>query len=85
MLGHKISFSGYLLPRMKGKFAKLFHSFLFAAQNILTPWKVITRTLASLPLVYGVKKKNIYIGINVHILVNLLDLVIGVAFIVKMT
>jgi membrane protease YdiL (CAAX protease family) len=84
-LVEELYFRGYLLPRVNGKFATLFHSFLFAAQHVLTPWRLITRTLALLPLVYGVKKKNIYIGIIVHILVNLLDLVIGVAFIVKMT
>jgi uncharacterized protein len=84
-LVEELYFRGYLLPRMKGKFATLFHSFLFAVQHVLTPWMIITRTLALLPLVFGVKKKNIYIGIIVHIMVNLLDLVIGIAFIVKMT
>jgi membrane protease YdiL (CAAX protease family) len=84
-LVEELYFRGYLLPRMKEKFATLFHSFLFAVQHVLTPWMIITRTLALLPLVFGVKKKNIYIGIIVHIMVNLLDLVIGIAFIVKMT
>jgi uncharacterized protein len=84
-LVEELYFRGYLLPRMKGKFSTLFHSLLFATQHVLTPWRIITRTLALLPLVYGVKKKNIYIGIIVHIMVNLLDLVIGIAFIVRMT
>ena len=84
-LVEELYFRGYLLPRMKGRFATLFHSFLFAAQHVFTPWMIITRTLALLPLVFGVKKKNIYIGIIVHILVNLLDLATGIAFIVKMT
>jgi membrane protease YdiL (CAAX protease family) len=84
-LVEELYFRGYLLPRIKGKYAPLFHSFLFAAQHVLTPWMVITRTLALLPLVFGVKKKNIYIGIIVHILVNLLDVVTGIAFVVKMT
>ena len=84
-LVEELYFRGYLLPRMKGKFATLFHSFLFAVQHISTPWRIITRTLALLPLVFGVKKKNIYIGIIVHILVNLLDLATGIAFIAKMT
>jgi membrane protease YdiL (CAAX protease family) len=84
-LVEELFFRGYLLPRMKGKLATLFHSLLFAAQHVLTPWRVITRTLALLPLVYGVKKKNIYVGIIVHILVNLLDLATGIAFIIKIT
>jgi membrane protease YdiL (CAAX protease family) len=84
-LVEELYFRGYLLPRMKGKFATLFHSFLFAVQHVTTPWMIITRTLALLPIVIGVKKKNIYIGIIVHILVNMLDLVTGIVFISKMT
>jgi membrane protease YdiL (CAAX protease family) len=84
-LVEELYFRGYLLPRMKGKFATLFHSFLFAAQHILEPWMIITRTLGLLPLVFGVKKKNIYIGIIVHILCNTVNVITGIAFIVKMT
>jgi membrane protease YdiL (CAAX protease family) len=81
----ELYFRGYLLPRMKGRFATLFHSLLFAAVHVFTPWMIITRTLGLLPLVFGVKKKNIYIGIIVHILGNSLDLVTGILFITKMT
>ena len=84
-LVEELYFRGYLLPRMKGKFATLFHSFLFAAQHVFTPWMIVTRTLGLLPLLFGVKKKNIYIGIIVHILVNTLNVITGIAFIVKMT
>jgi membrane protease YdiL (CAAX protease family) len=84
-LVEELYFRGYLLPRMKGKFATLFHSFLFAVQHVLEPWMIITRTLGLLPLVFGVKKKNIYIGIIVHILVNTLNVVTGIVFITKMT
>jgi len=84
-LVEELYFRGYLLPRMKGRFATLFHSFLFAAVHVFTPWMIITRTLGLLPLVFGVKKKNIYIGIIVHILGNSLDLITGIVFITKMT
>jgi uncharacterized protein len=84
-LVEELYFRGYLLPRMKGRFATLLHTFLFAAVHVFTPWMIITRTLGLLPLVYGVKKKNIYIGIIVHILVNSLQLVTGIVFITKMT
>jgi membrane protease YdiL (CAAX protease family) len=84
-LVEELYFRGYLLPRMKGKFATLFHSFLFAAQHVLEPWMIITRTLGLLPLLFGVKKKNIYIGIIVHILVNTLNVVTGIAFIRALT
>jgi membrane protease YdiL (CAAX protease family) len=41
---------------MKGKYAPLFHSFLFAAQHVLEPWMIITRTLGFLSILFGVKK-----------------------------
>jgi uncharacterized protein len=83
-LVEELYFRGYLLPRMKGRYAALFHSFLFAAVHVFTPWMIITRTLGLLPLVFGVKKKNIYLGIIVHILGNSLDLVTAIVFITRM-
>ncbi len=84
-LVEELYFRGYLLPRVKGKFATLVHSFLFAAVHVFTPWMIITRTLGLLPLVWGVKKKNIYIGIITHILGNSMDLFSAIVFITKMT
>jgi len=84
-LVEELYFRGYLLPRMKGKYATFFHSFLFSAQHFFTPWMLITRTLGLLPLLFGVKKKNIYIGIIVHMLGNLMNVVTGIAFMIRMT
>jgi len=84
-LVEELYFRGFLLPRMKGKYATLFHSFLFAAQHFFTPWMLITRTLGLLPLLFGVKKKNIYVGIIVHILCNMMNVVTGVAMMVRMS
>jgi len=84
-LVEELYFRGYLLPRMKGKSATLFHSFLFATQHFFTPWMLITRTLGLLPLLFGVKKKNIYVGIIVHILCNMMNVVTGIAFMIRMT
>ena len=84
-LVEELYFRGYLLPRMKGRFATLLHSFLFAAVHVFTPWMIITRTLGLLPLVFGVKKKNIYVGMIVHILGNSMDLLTAIVFITKMT
>jgi uncharacterized protein len=84
-LVEELYFRGYLLPRMKGKYAPLPHSFLFATQHVLEPWMIITRTLGFLPILFGVQKKNIYIGIIVHILCNMVNVVTGIAFILKMT
>ena len=83
-LVEELYFRGYLLPRMKGKYAPLFHSFLFAVQHILEPWMIITRTLGFLPILFGVKKKNIHIGIIVHMLCNTVNVITGIAFIVRM-
>ncbi len=84
-LVEELYFRGYLLPRMKGKFASLLHSFLFAVQHVLEPWMIITRTLGFLPILFGVKKKNIFVGIFVHILCNTVNVITGIAFIMKMT
>lgn len=84
-LAEELYFRGYLLPRMSGKLSSLWHSLLFAIYHVFTPWMIITRTIGLLPLIFAVKKKNIYIGIIVHILVNSIDAVMGFAFIVSMT
>lgn len=80
----ELYFRGYLLPRMKGKFGPLLHSFLFAVYHIFTPWMILTRTIGLLPLVYAVRRKNIYVGIIVHILLNTIDVVTGIIFIFTM-
>jgi len=90
MLGpivEELYFRGYLLPRMKyaGKFAPLVHSFLFALYHVWTPWMFVTRTIGMLPLAYAVKRRNVYVSIIVHILVNLIDVIMGVSFIIGMT
>jgi len=81
----ELYFRGYLLPRMKGKFAILFHSFLFAAVHVFTPWMIIARTIGFLPILFGTTKKNIYVGMIVHMLCNAVGFVTGVVFITKMT
>jgi membrane protease YdiL (CAAX protease family) len=81
----ELYFRGYLLPRMKGKFAILFHSFLFAAVHVFTPWRIIARTFGFLPIIFGTTKKNIYVGMIVHIVANSMELITAIAFITKMT
>jgi membrane protease YdiL (CAAX protease family) len=80
-------FRGFLLPRMNyaGKWAPLLSSFLFAIYHVFTPWMFITRTLGMLPLVYAVRRRNLFISVIVHVLVNLIDVVTGVSFILAMT
>jgi membrane protease YdiL (CAAX protease family) len=81
----ELYFRGYLLPRMKGKFAILFHSFLFAAVHVFTPWMIIARTFGFLPIIFGTTKKNIFVGMIVHIICNSMDLITAIVFITKMT
>jgi len=58
-LVEELYFRGYLLPRTKGKYATLVHSFLFAAHHFVTPWMLITRTLGLLSLLIA-EKRRIY-------------------------
>ena len=80
-------FRGYLLPRMgyAGKWAPLLHTFLFGIYHVWTPWMFLTRTLGMLPLAYAVRWRNLNIGIITHILVNALDVITAISFIIGMS
>ena len=80
----ELYFRGYLLPRMHGRAAPVWHSLLFAAYHVFTPWMIVTRTIGLLPLVYAVRTKNILVGIIAHVLVNSVDVVVGFAAIAAM-
>jgi len=84
-LVEELYFRGYLLPRMEGKYSVLFHSFLFAAYHVFTPWMIISRTIGFIPLILLKKKKSIFHGIAVHILCNSVDFFTAVLIIAKMT
>lgn len=81
-------FRGYLLPRMpenlRGWTVPL-HSLLFAVYHTWTPWLIITRFFAVLPLIYIVRRKeNIYIGIIAHCVLNSLDLFAAIIYITSL-
>ena len=84
----ELYFRGYLLPRMpylKG-WSPILHSTLFALYHTWAPWMIITRTIGMLPLIYIVqRKRNIYLGIIIHSLANVIDIIIGVAFIFSLS
>jgi membrane protease YdiL (CAAX protease family) len=67
-----------------GKFSPLIHSLLFSLYHVFTPWMFVTRTIGMIPLAYAVKKKNLNISMIVHILINSIDVVMGMVFILGM-
>ncbi len=69
----ELYFRGYLLPRisrLKG-WAPLLNVLLFSIYHFFTPWGNVERILALLPGVYIIQwKKNIYLGMIPHCLLN---------------
>ena len=64
----------------------MLHSLLFALFHVWTPWLTVARTIGVLPLIMIVQwKRNIYLGMLAHILVNSIDVIIGVAFMLQHT
>jgi hypothetical protein len=70
----ELYFRGYLLPRLSclKAWAPLINTVLFSFYHFFTPWQNPARVLALLPAVYLVqRKRNIYLGIAFHIVLNL--------------
>lgn len=70
----EIYFRGYLMQKTNryGGWSPILNTFLFALYHLWSIWMLPVRFLAMLPLYYFVwKKENIYIGIVVHVLLNL--------------
>lgn len=69
----ELYFRGYLLPRisrLKHR-APLLNVFLFSIYHFFSPWRNLERILALLPGAYIIQwKKNIYIGMIPHCLLN---------------
>lgn len=73
-LVEELYFRGLLLPRMAAlrAWAPLVGAFLFMIYHLWSPWQLPIRLLAFLPMVYLIWwKRNIYIGIWAHCLLNL--------------
>lgn len=72
----ELYFRGYLMPRLsrlKG-WGPLVNAAFFALQHFLTPWQVPFIILGMLPQAYLVsRKRNIYLGILAHSILNLLS------------
>jgi hypothetical protein len=81
----ELYFRGFLLPRMPanlGRAAPVLHSLFFALYHLWSPWMIASRTAALLPLIYIVRwKRNVYLGMGAHWLINSLDFIAAVVFI----
>ncbi len=84
----ELYFRGFLLPRMPEKLGwarPIVHSLLFALYHVWSPWMFLARTAAVLPLIFGLRwKKNLTLAIVVHWLMNSIDFIMGVVFILGM-
>ncbi len=77
----ELYFRGFLMPRINrfGNWTPLIIAVLFSAYHLFSPWEFITRIIACLPFIYCVyKKKNIYIGMVVHCLLNTASVIIAI-------
>jgi len=84
-IAEELYFRGFLLPRMPERlkgWTPLVHSFLFAAYHTWTPWMIVARTIGLRPFFYVVRReRNIYVGMIVHCLANLVDVITVFIFI----
>ncbi|MBS4218311.1 CPBP family intramembrane metalloprotease [Bacillus sp. FJAT-49711] len=75
----ELYFRGYLLARMKwlGKYRVFLNVLLFSVYHFWSPWLIISRIIAMLPLYYFVyKKDSLKLAIFVHCLCNFTDVVV---------
>ena len=71
----ELYFRGHLLPRLArfGRWAPLLNVALFSFYHVWTPWMFFSRVVLLVPMVYGVWwKRNIYVGMIAHCLLNLI-------------
>lgn len=71
----ELYFRGHLLPRLSrfGRWAPLLNVALFSLYHLWTPWMFLSRLVLLVPMVYLVWwKRNIYIGMIAHCLLNLI-------------
>jgi membrane protease YdiL (CAAX protease family) len=73
-IAEEFYFRGFLMPRISrfGNWAPFIITVLFSAYHLFSPWEFLTRIVAFFPMAYCVyKKKNIYIGIAAHCMLNM--------------
>ena len=73
----ELYFRGFLLPRLSrfGNIAPVLNGVLFTLYHFFTPWAFVERVIMVIPMAWLVqKKKNIYITIIAHLLLNTLGI-----------
>lgn len=80
-------FRGFLLPRMPvrlGRTAPLAHAVLFAFYHVWTLWLTPTRILAVLPLTYiTLRTRSILPAVVAHVVLNLIDVMVIIGFVIR--
>jgi uncharacterized protein len=82
----ELYFRGYLLPRIErfGRWAPLLNTVLFSLYHFWSPWQFLSRIAASAPFVYAVWwKRSVYLGMVVHVLLNLLGVIFVATFVLS--
>ena len=72
----ELYFRGYLLPRiaLRGGWAPTVHILLFSLYHFWSPWQNVVRILAMSPTYFAVwRNRNIYLGIIVHVVMNVVS------------
>jgi hypothetical protein len=73
----ELYFRGYLMPRIptSARWAPLVSSVLFSLYHFFSPWQFVTRIIAGTPMLYAVAwKRNLYLSMTVHCLLNTLGM-----------
>lgn len=81
-------FRGYLLPRISrfGRWAPVINTVLFSIYHFWSPWQILTRIIAVLPFVFAVFwKRNLYIGILTHVLLNTIGALLTIGLILSLS
>lgn len=82
----EIYFRGYLLPRLSqlGRWAPLVNTVLFSLYHFWTPWAFVARIAGVAPFAYAVWwKRNVYLGMVVHVLLNAIGTVTLIALVMQ--
>jgi membrane protease YdiL (CAAX protease family) len=73
----ELYFRGFLLPRLSrfGLWAPVINGVLFTLYHFFSPWAFVERVIMVIPMAWLVqRKRNIYITIIAHLLLNTLGI-----------